>query len=67
MANSTLVYVSVNGRLYPEKRPRDMPDNGRKKGGEVAAAFPLTEEEERLSLRELSEKYPNEKINEETG
>ena len=54
---SKLVYVKVHGKLYPEKRPNDMPDNGVVRSVAVYE-IALSPDEEEKSLETLSALYP---------
>ncbi len=62
------VYVRFLGKVFPEKRPRDIPDNGWERGGEVVYSVGITGEELLLPISKLADKYPlPEKTNEEAG
>ncbi len=55
---SKLVYVEVLGKPFPEKWPLDIPDNGKKRS-EPIYERELSGEEERMTLSDLSKKYPS--------
>ena len=64
---ASLVYVRENGKVSAEKRFDDMPYNGKRRGSEEVHSVKLLDGEDKLTIDQISAKYPEPKGTENVG